>query len=205
MRQIPVAPSPLRPGYHGPGATYSRRSYPGLGGVLREMKKLIERYRANPWIRSEALRITETIPADPRTGLADRRNADAIAQRLYTWINHRIAYTWDPVNVEWLQSPDVTLRNRAGDCDDHTILAASLLEAIGIRTRLVVIKANPSAPHKYTHVYIEYQSKGIWRPFDTTLHSRAGVSVPANRILGKKNVSLNPYSVTAKKKRPCKN
>jgi len=165
------------------------------------MKTLVQRFRGDPHIRDIAFQITSGIAKDPRTGLANRRNADNIANAIYNWTNTHIAYTWDPVDIEWLQSPDITLKKGYGDCDDHSILAASLLESLGIPTRFIIVKVNPRYPTKYTHIYVEYQSKGKWKPYDTTLHSQAGLGVPPNRIFGKKAISLDGIPVKKKLKR----
>src|ERR1051325_2901538 len=52
---------------------------------------------------------------------------------LYKWVRANIAYRKDPVHLEWLQSPDRTVEERAGDCDDHAILLAALAGALGHR------------------------------------------------------------------------
>jgi tetratricopeptide (TPR) repeat protein len=41
--------------------------------------------------------------------------------------------------IDYLQFPNQTLENRAGDCDDLSILYCSLLEALGVKTAFVTI------------------------------------------------------------------
>src|ERR1051325_7611537 len=53
---------------------------------------------------------------------------------LYKWVRANIAYRKDSVHLEWLQSPDRTVEERAGDCDDHAILLAALAGALGHRS-----------------------------------------------------------------------
>jgi len=179
--------------------TFSRRRYPGLNGVLHEMKKLVQKFRGNPIIRDKAMEITGSISSDSRTGLPNRRDFDAIAGAVYTWMNAHIQYVRDPVNVEWLQSPDVTLQKGYGDCDDHSILAASLLESIGVPSRFVIVKANPYNRSQYSHVYVEYLAEGTWKPFDTTLHSSAGLGVPSARVFGRRTIDLSGLEPVKKK------
>jgi len=172
-------------------STFKRGRYTSLRKVLSEMKRLINKYKGDPSIRNIAAAITSHIIQDPRTGQPDMRNFKAVADAIYSWINHNIRYTRDPWNMEWLQSPDVTLQTKIGDCDDLTILAGSLLESVGIPTRLVIVKADPRYPHEYTHIYLEYQYKGQWIPFDITMHSRAGAGVSDSQIFGKKIIGLD--------------
>ena len=53
------------------------------------------------------------------------------AERVRQWIRETIEYRHDPAGHEMLQDPMVTLSERAGDCDDMTVLAGALLAAIG--------------------------------------------------------------------------
>lgn len=191
--------TPVRPAVNpGIGSGFSRKSYPGLSGVLREIKRLIQKFTGDPQLRDLAVKITAGASPDPRTGLPDRRNYDHLAQAIYFWMKRNIQYVRDPYGIEWLQSPDVTVKRGYGDCDDQAILGASLMSAIGIPTRLAVVKANPKHPDEFTHVYVEYQANGVWKPFDPTLHARAGVGIPENRILGRKTVSLDDFPLKKK-------
>lgn len=85
---------------------------------------------------------------------------------LYQWVRSNIKYILDPVGVETVQDPEATLKVRAGDCDDHTVLLASLAMAVGIPARFVVI-----GPHRdrFEHIYTELQFDGKWTPADTTI------------------------------------
>jgi hypothetical protein len=56
--------------------------------------------------------------------------------RLYCYVQQDIGYVSDPVAREHIQSPDTTLTVGAGDCEDLSILLASLLENVGIPTYL---------------------------------------------------------------------
>ncbi len=163
------------------------------------MKKLVLKFKGDPAIRDFAVKICGSVAPDPRTGKPNLRNYDAIANCIYAWINQNIQYVRDPAGIEWLQSPDVTLRKRYGDCDDQAILAGALLSSIGVPTRFAVVKVNPRYPNTYSHVYLEYLAKGVWKPFDTTLHSQAGIGVPESRILGKKTVDLSDFYSFKKK------
>lgn len=170
--------------------SFSLTSYPGLDRVLEEAKRLVFKYRGNQDIRSLALRIAQTVPAHERTGHPDMRNFSAIASNLYRWIVEHVVYVRDPHGIERLQSPDVTIRLKSGDCDDMSILGASLLESVGIPSRFVIVSFAPGQPEKYSHIYVEFYHKGQWISFDPTLAKGIGI-LPSSPITGRKTIALN--------------
>lgn len=67
------------------------------------------------------------------------------AIQLYRFVQKDLGYIRDPAARELIQSPDETLRVGAGDCEDLSILLASLLENVGMPTYLVF-----TSDHAYT-------------------------------------------------------
>jgi hypothetical protein len=53
------------------------------------------------------------------------------ARALQAWVQSNIRYVRDPPDVELLQTPQKTVEYKAGDCDDQSVLLASLLMATG--------------------------------------------------------------------------
>jgi hypothetical protein len=168
-----------------------RKDYPGLDTVLDEMKRLVKENKGNPEIRDKAVAITSGIKKDARTGLPNRRDFHAIATAVYDWMKKNIEYVRDPDGIEWLQTPQKTLEIGYGDCDDQSIVAGALLSSIGVPTRFKVVKSNPQKPSAYTHVYLEYKANGNWKPFDPTLHTKAGDGLSDAQILESKIVDLS--------------
>lgn len=74
-------------------------------------------------------------------------------------------YVRDTRGVEVLHTPEWLLKQRAGDCDDKSVLLASLLEAIGFQTRFVAVGP---APGIFAHVYVEVRIGNEWVPAETT-------------------------------------
>lgn len=68
------------------------------------------------------------------------------AKAIYFFVRDELEYVQDPVGFNYIKSPLESLYSRGGDCDDAAVLLASLLGAIGIRTRLVFVPR---------HVYVE--------------------------------------------------
>lgn len=84
---------------------------------------------------------------------------------LHAFVRDRIRYVRDVNGVETLHTPDKILEYKQGDCDDKSVLLASMLEAIGHKTRLVAIGFSPN---RYSHVFPEVLYRGKWIPLETT-------------------------------------
>lgn len=193
--RVPNSPIPGNNGrasHHWDGsAFFTRVAYPGLDGVLTEMKRLVDEGKGDPAVRSKAFEITQNIPVDPRTGLPNRRNYGKIADAVYSWMKKNIAYVNDPDGIEWLQTAPKTLELGFGDCDDQSVLAGALLSSIGVPVRFRVVKANPKKKEAYSHVYLQYHDKNSWKGFDPTLHTKAGDELADHQIFGSQTIDLS--------------
>lgn len=96
------------------------------------------------------------------------------AVRIHRFVRDRIRYTRDVRGVETLHTPTQILRQRQGDCDDKSVLIASLLESIGHKTRFVAIGYGGS----FCHVYPEVNIRGQWVPLEATENWPAGKAPP---------------------------
>ena len=90
------------------------------------------------------------------------------AKAVYYFVRNNIIYVSDPP-YEYVKGPKETLITKGGDCDDHAVLLANLMEAIGIETEFV-FKPN----HVYNKIYLPearegYKIKGTnWIELDAT-------------------------------------
>lgn len=145
----------------------------GLAGTDATLKKLIGLVRVgiiDPRIRRSTIEIVRSAGVDPVNHLA-------AARVIFSWIKSNIAFVNDPAGVETLQAPDLTLyKLRAGDCDDHSILVATMAGSIGIPARFVTIGANVD---RFSHIFPELRIRGEWIAADTTARSGFGVKPPA--------------------------
>ena len=82
-----------------------------------------------------------------------------IADKIFVWVRDHIAYINDPVG-DYFQPSAKTLEVGAGDCDDQSILLASMLGSIGFGPVLVILPE---------HVYVELQMNGKQLPIDPTI------------------------------------
>lgn len=186
---VEKAKSPLR--FMRTGGTSSLKSarvpYPGMEQVVLMIKEMIKHYRGEEFVRQKALDITRNVKRNPTTGHPDLRNYDNIAEAVYNWIVKNIRYVRDQNGIERLQTPDATLQLGTGDCDDMVILAGSLLESIGVPTRIQIIGERRG---KYSHIYLDYDSKGEWKSFDTTLALFPGFEFPTDLVKAKKTYPI---------------
>lgn len=132
----------------------------GTDATVSEMEKLIRDGVKEPLVRELAIGLVR--------GIAPKDYMGEIS-RIFQWVQQNIRYTRDPVALELLQSARRLLQDRAGDCDDFTILTSALLQAIGHQTRIKTIAVRPG---EYHHVYPEVFVQGQWLPLDAS-HSLA--------------------------------
>ncbi|MGK7371009.1 MAG: transglutaminase-like domain-containing protein, partial [Candidatus Halalkalibacterium sp. M3_1C_030] len=158
MSKTAVAPSP---GGDATAPIFARRNvYPGIDRVLKVASEMVTKYTGTEQMRQLGLKITRGIRRNRDTGLPDMRSADRIAEAIYRWMIRNTNYVRDPWDVERIQSPDVTLRQKAGDCDDHAILSATLLQSLGIQTGFRIVSRTGRT---YDHIYTVYRSNDGWK------------------------------------------
>jgi|SRR5579862_44171 len=68
----------------------------------------------------------------------------------FHWVKEHIQFRGEA--EETLQSPEVTLKLRAGDCDDMSMLIAAGLRSLGYETAFKTV-ATPDSMGEYAHVY----------------------------------------------------
>jgi hypothetical protein len=85
------------------------------------------------------------------------------AAALFEYVKNNVTYVPDPIRMENQQliaedliaSPTETLRIRGGDCDDHAVLMASLLSAVGIANRMHKVKSKDDSWHLLTEFAVD--------------------------------------------------
>jgi len=76
------------------------------------------------------------------------------AKAIYYFVRDNFQYVSDPSAFEYVKSAKESLAAQGGDCDDAAVLAANLLQAVGIRTRFVFIPG-----HVYIQAYLPDAAK----------------------------------------------
>ena len=96
---------------------------------LRAQPYLSKVEQDNAELRSIALKATQGCPAGDR---------ECQVNRIFRYVIDTYPYISDPPQTELIRSPQETMRNGGGDCEDFTILMNSLLENSGFKTYLVL-------------------------------------------------------------------
>ncbi len=113
----------------------------GIREIVARLNALKNYYGTVPAIRKCALAIASTT--------TDNDQAEH-ASRLARFVKDSVVYVTDPVNAEWVITPDLMLAEIArtgitsGDCDEHCLLFASLAEALGIPCQIVGVHSGAS-------------------------------------------------------------
>jgi transglutaminase-like putative cysteine protease len=128
----------------------------GVRVTLREMARLVQESQADYELIKKARSLVFNLPEKAWT---------AQARAIFYFVRDRIRYVMDPLYVETIAGPMETLETRQGDCDDKSVLAASLLQAIGHPARFVAV-AYDRGP--LSHVFVETMIGNEWWPMELT-------------------------------------
>lgn len=129
----------------------------GTRETLKQMAKITRDFRHNPIIREKALSLTN--------GLR-QKNFIGEAKRIHEFVRDNIRYVKDVNGVETLQWPTHTLLTyKQGDCDDKSMLVASLLESVGHKTRFIAVGPQKG---KFSHVFVQTKIGPRWWNVETT-------------------------------------
>lgn len=143
---------------------------PGVRGVrqtLRAMRAMVNEARASAVIRQTAIGLIWLEP--------EREPLHEVAA-IFDFVRDRIRYVRDVLDVETLSTPEKTLAQRIGDCDDQATLLAALLESVGYPTRFVV--AAYTLRDQFEHVYLQVEIDGVWLDADPTEKEPLGYAPP---------------------------
>jgi transglutaminase-like putative cysteine protease len=142
----------------------------GLRGVAQTigvMRRLVNEGKIDPIIRSAATSIVYLTP---------EKDAGAETMALFDHVQNRIRYVGDIHDVETISTAAKTLLGKIGDCDDKSVLLASLMEAIGYPTRFVV--TGYGEPGHLEHVYMQVCIDDEWIDCDPTEPQPMGWAAP---------------------------
>jgi hypothetical protein len=92
-----------------------------------------------------------------------------IAEAVWAWIRAHVDYVPDPKGTELLKGPLSVLAEEdpSGDCDEHSMLAAAMLETEGVPAGFRAVAQRD--PDTYNHVFGRYEAGGEWRSIDSTI------------------------------------
>jgi transglutaminase-like putative cysteine protease len=158
-----LAPTPVLSGQ----VVHLANGVSGVHQTLRMMRQLVNQCKTNTQIRQAA---TNTVFLTPE------KDEYSEAEAIFNFVRDRIRYVKDVNDIETLSTPMLTLEGRLGDCDDQTVLLASMLESVGYPTRFVV--EGYTTPGEYEHVYMQALVFGQFISMDPTEQKYMGWSPP---------------------------
>lgn len=129
----------------------------GVAATLQIMVKIVLQYRASALVRTTAQSLVANCPS---------RDTVCQVNALHSFVRDRIKYLPDVRDVETIQTPDYTLQQGSGDCDDQSVLLASLLESIGRQTRFLAIAVRGG---DFSHVSSQVLLGTRWVNLETIL------------------------------------
>jgi hypothetical protein len=155
----------------------------GTIATLREMAKLSRAGSAHPDVIRAAQNVARRAP---------ERDDRATMRAMLADVRRRMRYTKDPLGVELVKAPWTSIGQsdlhgvEPMDCDDASVMLASMLGAVGIPSRFVVVSTDKRRPRDFSHVYLHAQaSDGSWVPLDPIVRDfDVGDEVPAERLTG---------------------
>lgn len=128
----------------------------GIRATLQIMRSITRAYKKIPAIRHVAASLVQSLPQKAFTRQVGM---------LHEYVRDHIRYVRDVNGVETVQTPDKTMQLGYGDCDDKSVLLATLLESIGHPTRFVALALEPE---RFSHVIVETLIGRKWIALDST-------------------------------------
>ncbi len=128
----------------------------GIDATLTAMSRIVKDYKKSMTVRGLAVALCAE---------CQQKDWSCEVRSLHAFVRDEIRYINDICDVETIHTPEVILAQRAGDCDDKSILLACMLESIGHPTRFVAIGFSPNV---FSHVYVETKIGNNWIPLETT-------------------------------------
>lgn len=119
------------------------------------MVQIVRKYRSDVTTIEAARRITEGVP---------ERSLRGNVEALQKWVRDHIRYVMDPRDLEMVQTPPQTLKIRTGDCDDKSVLLATMLETMGYPTGFCALGFRNEP---FSHVIALVRSGKRWCPLET--------------------------------------
>lgn len=120
-------------------------SFKDMKDIANFLRQGVLVYRHNPIVRRAAIdAITEN----------GAREKDKLGQAvaIATWTKQNIYYIHEPDEV--FQTPENTLRERSGDCDDFTWLQCAMMESVGIPSKMNLMRIGGQWKHIYPSMMV---------------------------------------------------
>jgi transglutaminase-like putative cysteine protease len=131
------------------------------------MQSLVKQGRRDPIIRQFTASLVQAIA--PKDFFSE-------AETVFGFVQSNIRYIQDINEVETISPPQWVLANGYGDCDDFSVLLASMLESIGHKCRFMAISFE--GPEDFSHVLIQTKIGEQWIAADASEEQPFGWQPP---------------------------
>lgn len=149
-----------------------RAGQSGVVDTVNLMNKLVHEYKANIQIRELAFSLIENVESKDFVGEIEA---------LFNFVRDNIRYTQDIYDLETLANPLYTIDKGHGDCDDHCVLLASLMQSIGHVTMFVT--AGYDLDQVESHIYLWTVVDGVEIYLDPTEKNEPMGFEPTNPVI----------------------
>ena len=149
------------------------------------LRSAVEKWSASMPLRELTLKLIFPACAE--------RDEHEQALTIATWVQDTINYVHE--NRETFQTPFTTMRLRAGDCDDQSLLVCSMLATVGIRNKLCILKIRGTWAHIFPVAICKTREGPHRLTLDTTLDEPVRELVNPILKLQKKGVPVSAIFV----------
>lgn len=131
----------------------------GNKSVVNQRSDYYQLLDVSPEIKMAADRIaTESCPS----------NRVCYAKAIFYFTRDNFQYVNDPAAFEYVKTARQSLMSKGGDCDDASVLMATMLKAVGIRSRFVFIQGHVYVQAMLPDALKKYKTEGDWVSLDGT-------------------------------------
>lgn len=127
----------------------------GTRATLRKMSHIVREYRSD----YPVIELSRYLVAN-----LQQKDFFGEAALIQQFVRDQIRYVKDPRGVETIQTPVKTLEIGQGDCDDKSILVATMLETLGHRCLFVAVGFDKN----FCHVLVKCFLNNEWVAVETT-------------------------------------
>ncbi len=134
----------------------------GAGGTretLKHMRQLVQQGKFNLSNRDLANRITANVAAKDWTGEL---------QAIFEWVRNNIRYALDTNDIETIQGAATTVALGYGDCDDFSVLLATLCECAGHPCCFVALGFSQAGDYSHVVTAASGAGENCWISMDAT-------------------------------------
>ncbi len=158
-----------------------------LSDRIKYIQSFIRKGREHPKVRALATQILSKKCGD--AWCVAEKSWTAEVKAIFAAVRDQIRYTRDFAHKDLYQHPLRAWAARSADCDDFTIVLASLLQSVGypVHLRVVRTKDAPDWNHIYLTVGVPPTAPRQWLPLDASVDQPAGWEAPASMIAARRD------------------